>query len=336
MSQSKSFKVPYAIDENESLTSPDTASKSSRYKCPGCGQLLIVRMGKVVRAHFSHPASAHCSFETALHKAAKLAIASSVQNWIATGEDRPVIQNRCFSCCSPHNQPLPDRVKAVEIETRLDSGHIADVVLTDGENAILAIEIVVTNAVSSEKGRQIPIYWIELDAQAVISDSIHWNPTQLSLKKFGCKRCHSEILRFRNECLALAKLSDVVIPDSGFLYGPTECERCNKWCIAFLWDKGACRPNATPRTVQLVQHSNDYIAWSNTCAWCQNIIMFSDLRQRHRPFWFMKAEEASTQNRSKSLAKIALHYFDEVRPRSFDKVAPPRKLWMLETENHSS
>jgi hypothetical protein len=335
MAEDKSFRVPYAVDENHALVAPTQALKTQRYKCPGCEQQLILRQGKVVRAHFSHPASAHCSFETVLHKAAKLAVASAVKSWISTGENRPVIQNRCFSCCSGQSQLLPDRVKGVEIERRLTSGHVADIALTDGENVILAIEIVVTHPVSSEKGLSLPVYWIELDANAVLEDPINWNPTQLALKKFGCKRCYNKVLQFRQECLALAKLSDVVIPESDFLYGPTECEKCKRWCIAFLWDKGVCRPNNTPRTVQLVRHTNDYIAWSNTCVWCQNVITFNDLRQRHRPFWFMKAEEASAQNRAESMAKIALHYFVEVRPRHFDKVAPPRKLWMLKTDTDS-
>ena len=325
MTDIKSFKIPYALDENNSLVVPTQALKGRQYSCPGCNQSLILRQGKVVRAHFSHPASTHCSVETALHKAAKLAIKKVVETWIITGENRPVIQNRCFSCSSAKGQLLPATVRSVQLETRLASDHIADVVLTDGEKIVLAVEIVVSHEVSEEKGLAMPVYWIELAANDILSDPIHWNPKQFSLKKFGCKRCHSSFLRFKAECESLAKLSDVKIPETGFLYGPAQCEKCDRWCLVFFWNKNEFQSKNAPRTVMFLR-TNEYVGWSNTCAWCSNAIPLYYLRQRHCPFWFMEPDEALDKNRAKGLVTVALHYFSEVRPLVNEKVAPPRKL----------
>lgn len=325
------FKVPYALNNNGFLVTPTQASKGEVYSCPGCSEVLIFRQGEIVSSHFSHPATNHCSAESALHKAAKFAIKNAVEHWINTGTQRPVIHNKCFLCHSDKAQAVPMHVTSVLLETRLSSGHVADLVLTDGCEQLLVIEIFVTHKVSTEKGKSITIPWIELEANQVLADPTNWSPVQLSLKRFGCKLCHRKFVQFKTECASLAKVCNVEIPKSDFLYGPMQCEKCGRWCIAFLWAKDAVRGRKAPRTVKLIR-TTEYTGWSNICCWCNRPIAIWELRQRHAPFWFMNPSDASVEKRVESFAFIVLHYFDEVRPRSFDEVVPPRELWMNEED----
>lgn len=65
----------YALDENTHLIEIKYAAKGSEYRCPNCGAIMIPRQGKIRRWHFAHKANIeNCSYETYLHKLAKMRI----------------------------------------------------------------------------------------------------------------------------------------------------------------------------------------------------------------------------------------------------------------------
>lgn len=65
----------YALDKNQHLINIKDASKEIEYFCPCCGAIMIPKQGKKNRWHFAHKGSLNnCSYETYLHKLAKLRI----------------------------------------------------------------------------------------------------------------------------------------------------------------------------------------------------------------------------------------------------------------------
>lgn len=65
----------YALDENTHLIEIKYAAKGSEYRCPNCGAIMIPRQGKIRCWHFAHKANIeNCSYETYLHKLAKMRI----------------------------------------------------------------------------------------------------------------------------------------------------------------------------------------------------------------------------------------------------------------------
>lgn len=51
-----------------------TAKRNEKYFCPICGELMNPHMGKVRRWHFVHKNAGNCSYESYLHKLAKIKI----------------------------------------------------------------------------------------------------------------------------------------------------------------------------------------------------------------------------------------------------------------------
>jgi len=121
------LKVPLAHDENGSIVSPDAASKGNAYYCPNCGDTLILRKGEIKIAHFAHKVTDKCSYETIIHKLAKQKIAETVNAYIETKKDSPVIKRLCSVCDWVTPQTLPDRITSVSVEKKLKSGFIADI-----------------------------------------------------------------------------------------------------------------------------------------------------------------------------------------------------------------
>ena len=50
------------------------AQRSEKYFCPICGELMTPHMGKIRRWHFVHRNIENCSYESYLHKLAKIKI----------------------------------------------------------------------------------------------------------------------------------------------------------------------------------------------------------------------------------------------------------------------
>ena len=65
----------YAFNSEKKLTSINSATKGNQYYCPCCGEVMIPKQGQKNRWHFAHKANLeNCSYETYLHKLAKIRI----------------------------------------------------------------------------------------------------------------------------------------------------------------------------------------------------------------------------------------------------------------------
>lgn len=67
----------YANNSSGDLINVSTAQRNEKYFCPICGELMIPHIGKVRRWHFVHKNTGNCSYETYLHKLAKIKIRES-------------------------------------------------------------------------------------------------------------------------------------------------------------------------------------------------------------------------------------------------------------------
>ncbi len=64
----------YANNSSGDLINVSTAQRNEKYFCPICGELMNPHMGKVRRWHFVHKNVGNCSYESYLHKLAKIRI----------------------------------------------------------------------------------------------------------------------------------------------------------------------------------------------------------------------------------------------------------------------
>jgi len=75
MKSSHSQNYSYAVDNNNEIIHVSMATKGTEYFCPYCQAAVTPHMGKIRRWHFTHKANIEtCSYETYLHKIAKLKI----------------------------------------------------------------------------------------------------------------------------------------------------------------------------------------------------------------------------------------------------------------------
>ncbi|MDQ0191617.1 hypothetical protein JI721_05370 [Alicyclobacillus cycloheptanicus] len=71
------LRIPYALNENGTVTIPDEAARGEVYYCPECSADLVFRFGPRVRKHFAHKRiPENCRFlnEGWLHISAKHAV----------------------------------------------------------------------------------------------------------------------------------------------------------------------------------------------------------------------------------------------------------------------
>ena len=64
----------YAVDASGVLVNVKQAVRDKKYFCPCCGFEMRPHMGNIRRWHFTHKAEAECSYESYLHKIAKIRI----------------------------------------------------------------------------------------------------------------------------------------------------------------------------------------------------------------------------------------------------------------------
>lgn len=192
MGTPRPFRVPYGLAPDGVLVEPKDASKDKetiRYSCPGCGDRLIVKEG-TRKKHFSHGASSTCSLETALHRAAKYAIVHAIRMWKRGEAPAPIVERSCRECRQLHPQPLPAAaVDDAMAERRTDTGHVVDVGLIHGDALRSAVEIRVRHAVDDRKAAELPVPWIELDAEDVLKRPERWSPIRDAFKPVTCDYC---------------------------------------------------------------------------------------------------------------------------------------------------
>jgi hypothetical protein len=103
-----------------------------------------------------------------------------------------MIYRRCEHCWVEREQELPDKVRSVRLEERIERPGgtvIADVALLDSDGAPLAVvEILQTHKVDDPKAVKLQgLPWIELKATDVLDDALNWRPSQArGLKRLPC------------------------------------------------------------------------------------------------------------------------------------------------------
>lgn len=275
--------VPVAVDESGELVLPDDASSAGSYRCPGCGSDLIVRKGKLRRAHFAHRRGDGCAAESTLHRAAKRRIVQVVDAWLRSDGPRPCIARPCptFSCDGGVVQDVPADVSGVAEEVRLDDGAIGDVVLYRGEAPCAVIEVVATHSVDREKASRLGLPWFEVDAKAVLDRPYWWVAVQDGLEPFRCPACSRRAKALRGEVQEVEERAGLVADRMNVRLPPSppyhsvahECWRCGTDMLVYSWPGGGDHsvrrpPDPIPETVQhrVTDGGGNY--WANCCPKC--------------------------------------------------------------------
>ncbi len=273
------LRVPFAIDKEQKLYSPENAEKSkSCYFCPSCNEPVIFRHGEIRIAHFAHRVSDTCNQETITHKTAKLLIQKVVQEWKAGKSNPPILKRACQACDSAVDQPLPEKVDNAVLECRLPDGSIVDVALMVGETAQAAVEIQVTHAVDEAKMGKLSVPFIELDGYEVIANPTAWIPITDDFKPFTCEECKRDGAKFQAKAKHIAQGTGIELPSAYYRYGLSRCWKCKHEIVVFAWPKNGMHDDNAPivkpppKTVQYrFSKTVDKKYWVNTCPRCQSV-----------------------------------------------------------------
>lgn len=173
--------------------------------CPVCQRRLTLKLGRVRRHHAAHAPTAVCAAtqpETALHVDTKLYLATQLRTAIGTGAEL-VVRQGCGgapgeSCNEVHDEPWLREWDEVAVETLVvaaDARRRPDIVLRRAGQAIGAIEVCVTHAVSDDKSAALAhlgVPWIEIRAHESLLDPEHgWRiGTALPAARIGPGETH--------------------------------------------------------------------------------------------------------------------------------------------------
>lgn len=208
MTGASSFKVPFGLDPDDSITQVGRAIRGITYRCPQCLAPLTLRAGAVKAKHFSHRGGGSCSYESVLHHAAKLQLHKVVQGWLDGWGMGPVIVLPCEGntigfCTSEIHRPLQrERVDGVRLEATVGDFR-PDVVLFLGDKAVLGLEVLVSHEVDEAKASGSSHKWIELDANRVLETPYAWRPINHNIGKAGrCEFCLEANFRAMNQAIS--------------------------------------------------------------------------------------------------------------------------------------
>lgn len=187
----QSLKVPFGLSPEGEEVHARIAERSTQYHCPSCNAELVLKRGKIQRAHFAHrhePTSCEFLYETEAHFRAK----HRIRELFLAGHEM-VLHRRCCECFSRLSQNIQSSsASEVRLEYSLPTGHRADVALLDADENLLAVlEIYSTHYVDNEKASALKadnIQWVELDANSVL-ESESWFPITDELSKSMCGEC---------------------------------------------------------------------------------------------------------------------------------------------------
>ena len=205
MKTTTALAVPIVMDEGDRFLRAEETLPDQVYRCPACQETLIRKAGSRKILHFSHRGQTDCNGETALHAAAKRTVYQVVTDWLAGKAEPPTIQGRChglslvyededlswnsgWDCSALVKFPLRrDKVDECVMEEPLEDGLLPDLTFRLNGKDILGIEIKVTHEVDSAKRERLDIWWVELDAGAVLQNRLDWKPRQHNIEKL--RRC---------------------------------------------------------------------------------------------------------------------------------------------------
>ena len=163
------LKYQTALDENDKVIDISTLKSSDRktlgaFRCIGCRGDMVAALGNIREHHFKHKSKTNCSFETYLHKAAKLAVSTGLKKAVKENGEYWVFVKQSVNCPQKYRKGacgncgqrkakvnLAKIVDTISLEKKAH-GFIADVLTENSlQNLQIAIEICVTNPCSSEK-----------------------------------------------------------------------------------------------------------------------------------------------------------------------------------------
>lgn len=327
----ENFKVPYGVDRTGALITASEALKNEVYNCPCCKIHLIHRSGEVRAKHFAHPVSSSCNPESILHITAK-GLIEGVMRSNSFSSLRINLRNNCGQCGVEFNTILPHKTFTDAQQEVHISEYICDVVGYRGNEIALAVEILNTHKVDSSKGHNLPIHWIELKAEDVISNPTQWNPTQSKLKSSYCQSCKSHIKHVQAiaEKWKIDKSLYSPVKDprlSSYIADTETCFKCKEEIPVFWWyGVPFCETEPLgpkPRTIKYrnsKQYGDKY--WANTCANCNMIqgdnylYIFDDAPFKNMPLSSEAANKQSGLTRVVA-GKSAMSEFIKVINRNF-------------------
>ena len=156
--------MSFAIGQDEKRVHVDEANKGDLYYCVSCGEAIILRKGKIRRAHFAHKVNTeNCSYETYLHKLAK----DRIYHWFYSEEPMNLkieVQYTCSAECRfKRHEPckwwesktfnLKDWYDTCTVEASIE-GYKADLLLSNSQypdRQPVLIEIYVHHKCTHEK-----------------------------------------------------------------------------------------------------------------------------------------------------------------------------------------
>lgn len=150
-------RLAYALDRGgvrvrASALDPARRNVRAPFSCPGCGEELVPRLGRVRARHFAHRPGSTCPLvapETALHWNAKERLLELCEDAFA-GRRRVRLSLRCPGCRRPAPVDLASLGDAASTEGRVGSLR-ADVLVTRGGAPSLALEVRVAHALEAAK-----------------------------------------------------------------------------------------------------------------------------------------------------------------------------------------
>lgn len=163
MAKNHSQNYSYANNLSGELINVSNAQRSEQYFCPICGEQMTPHMGKIRRWHFVHKNVDNCSYESYLHKLAKIKIQKAFLNsehFILSYIAKAI----CSFECPFIGYPKCEGGKEVEFDLkkyydscRIEASYkqfIADLLLSSSTNPKLPpilIEIMVTHKCTEDK-----------------------------------------------------------------------------------------------------------------------------------------------------------------------------------------
>lgn len=191
--ESTDLVVPFALDDEGAQVRPEVADRDASYRCPDCGERVILKRGPIKRVHFAHlpDLTQICDFaagETEDHHRAKARIAQAVAS------REPVhLCRTCTECRRRVWESLPRCVSHADLEHVLPSGHRLDVALLDVDGQLVAaLEVRALHAVDDTKAKILDavIPWAEIEAGEILGCT-DWQLLRDHLLPTRCNRCEA-------------------------------------------------------------------------------------------------------------------------------------------------
>lgn len=192
----------YAYNSKSELVNISETLQSELYYCPVCGELMTPHKGKIRRWHFVHKNVGNCSYESYLHKLAKIKIREAfltADNFLLSYRAKSVCSYDCLFVDSPKCESekwvkfdLRKYYDKCDLEATFGQ-YRADLLLSSSSNPKrppVLIEIMVTHQCTEEK-RESGVRIIEIPIQSETQIDAIINDCRLNAVRFeNYHDCH--------------------------------------------------------------------------------------------------------------------------------------------------